>query len=203
MAVRIVMFRWAGNWGPFHIRVPCGECSLTLDVIQDTLAHELSGVPVNLDVRDWLSEWWRPLVRGGWHAPIVLVNGKVISQGSALNRGTLSQAVIEMHVTQQALEGNVVFGKHGCPHCKRACTYLDQADITYDYRDVVRQPVALYEMLARVKPFVGATIPITVPQIWLDGKYIGNADALSKTLGRKIAPNRERGQCSLSPPLHY
>ena len=30
--------------------------------------------------------WWKPLRRGGWHAPIVLVDGRLISQGHALNR---------------------------------------------------------------------------------------------------------------------
>jgi len=55
-------------------------------------------------------------------------------------------------------------------------------------------------MLARVKPIVGNATPITVPQIWLEGGYIGNADALAKTLGHEVEPNPERGQCSLSPP---
>jgi len=200
MAVEIVLFRWAGSWGPFRIRIPCGECSLTSDVILDTLAHELSGVPVSLDIHDWLSEWWRPLLKGGWHAPVVLVDGRIVSQGSALNRGILSQTVIEAHVSQCPLRGNVLFGKHGCPHCKRARKSLDQAHITYDYRDVIKQPVALYEMLARVKPIVGNATPITVPQIWLEDEYIGNADALADILGCKVEPNPERGQCSLSPP---
>jgi len=199
MAVEIVLFRWAGKWGPFSIKVPCGECSLTEDIIHDTLTHELSEVPVELKIRDWLSEWWRPLVKGGWHAPIVVVGGKVISQGSALNRGVLSQAVIEAYARKHPVLGNILFGKHGCPHCKRARTYLDRANVAYDYRDVVRQPVYLYEMLARVKPIVGAGTPITVPQIWLDGQYIGNADALGSVLHEAVEPNPERGQCSLSP----
>jgi len=199
MVVEITLFRWSGSWGPFNIKVPCGECSLTSDVILDTLAHELSDVPVQFDVHDWLSEWWQPLLKGGWHAPIVLVNGRIISQGSALNRGILSQAVIEAYAAQHPLGGNVLFGKHGCPHCKRARGYLDQAGIAYDYRDVVKHPVALYEMLARVKPIVGNATPITVPQIWLEGEYIGNADALGETLKCEVEPNPERGQCSLSP----
>jgi len=186
--VSITLFRWAGGWGPFNIRIPCGECSLTSDVILDTMVHELSGIPIHLDIRDWLSEWWRPLPKGGWHAPIVLVDGRVVSQGSALNRGVLSQSVIEAHAARFPLRGNVLFGKHGCPHCERACKYLDQAHITYDYRNVIQQPVALYEMLARVKPMIGGAIPITVPQIWLNDAYIGNADALAKILGHKLSP---------------
>ena len=54
--VEITVFRWAGAWGPFKVNIPCGECSLTLDVIKDTIATELDGIPVALDVREWLSE---------------------------------------------------------------------------------------------------------------------------------------------------
>lgn len=65
-------------------------------------------------------------------------NGRVASQGSALNRGVLSQSVIEAHAARTSLHGNILFGKHGCPHCKRARKYLDQAHMTYDYRDVIK-----------------------------------------------------------------
>jgi len=197
--VNITVYRWAGAWGPFKVTIPCGECSLTGDVIRDTLQHELAGIPVNLEIRDWLSRWWKPLLRGGWHAPIVLVDNRVISQGNALNRGLLTQAVIAVHAAGSRLAGNHLFGKESCPHCQRAKGYLTDAGIEFSYHDVVRNPRALYEMLARVKPIVGPNTPITVPQIWLDGHYIGGADQLSERLQRDVEPNPERGQCSLSP----
>lgn len=197
--VDITVYRWAGAWGPFKVKIPCGECSLTKDVILDTLETDLEGIPTRLDVRDWLSEWWRPLGRGGWHAPIVLVEGRLVSQGAALNRGLLTQAVIEAHAARTAVTGNHLFGKETCPHCVRAKGYLDQAQVDYRYHDVVREPRSLYEMLARVKPIVGPKTPITVPQIWLDGDYVGGADRLSELLGTDVEPNPERGRCSISP----
>jgi glutaredoxin len=196
--VKVTLFRWAGTWGPFKVNIPCGECSLTLDVIQDTFNTELEGVPVELDVRDWLTEWWKPLFKGGWHAPIVMVEGKLINQGQALNRGVLTEAIIGAHAKRSEVSGNVLFGKATCPHCVRAKGYLDEAGIDYAYHDVVRNPRALYEMLARVKPIVGPKTPITVPQIWLDGRYVGGADQLSTLLEREVEPNPDRGQCSLS-----
>lgn len=197
--VEITLFRWAGAFGPFKVNIPCGECSLTVDVIKDTLAHELAGIPVELDSREWLTEWWVPLRRGGWHAPIVLVEDRLVSQGHALNRGVLTEAVIAAHVQRCGVVGNHVFGKATCPHCVRAKGYLDRAGIEYRYHDVVRDPRALYEMLGRVKPIVGPKTPITVPQIWLDGRYIGGADHLSALLRTQVEPNPDRGQCSLSP----
>ena len=197
--IKVTVFRWAGSWGPFSVKIPCGECSLTKDVILDTFKEELKGIPVELELHDWLSEWWKPLKKGGWHAPIVMVEGKMISQGAALNRGVLTQAVIQAHTAHSEIRGNHVFGKETCPHCKRAKSYLKEASINYIYKDIVREPVAMYEMLSRVKPIVGPKTPITVPQIWIDGNYIGGADALSKIIHKPVEPNPDRGQCSMSP----
>lgn len=171
--------------GPFKIRIPCGECTFTQDVILDTLKTELAGVNTKLKVLDWLSTWWKPLLKGGWHAPIVMVNGKVVSQGEAVNRGLLTQAVTEADASQSALDGTHVFGKASCPHCTKAKNGLDEARIDYRYHDVVKNPRAMYEMLARVKPIIGPKTPVTVPQIWVDGKYIGVNEMLLTRLGSK------------------
>ena len=198
--ITITVFRWAGAWGPFKVNIPCGECSLTRDIIHDCMETDLAGIDVTLDLRDWLSEWWKPLPKGGWHAPIVLVNGKIISQGAALNRGVLTQAVIEAAAQRAPLAGNHIFGKATCPHCIRAKDYLQQAGVANRYYDVVKDTRALYEMLARVKPIIGAKTPVTVPQIWIEGDYVGGADALKEILRLdEVVPNPERGQCSLSP----
>ena len=158
-------------------------------------------MPVRLEVREWLSEWWRPLRKGGWHAPIVMVEGRVVSQGHALNRGVLTEAIIAAHVARSDVRGNHVFGKMSCPHCQRAKAYLKEAGLDYATHDVVKDPRALYEMLGRVKPIVGPKTPITVPQIWIDGHYVGGADELSAILHRPVEANPDRGRCSLSPAL--
>ena len=198
--VNITVFRWAGAWGPFKVKIPCGECSLTKDIIQDCIDTDLAGIEVKLDLRDWLSEWWKPLPKGGWHAPIVLVNDKLISQGVALNRGALTQATIEEAVIDTPMQGNHIFGKATCPHCIRAKEYLEQAGVEYQYHDVVKDPRSLYEMLARVKPIIGPKTPVTVPQIWISDRYVGGADELKQILELpEVQPNLDRGQCSLSP----
>ena len=198
--INITVFRWAGAWGPFKVSIPCGECSLTRDIVQDCIDSDLSGIDITLEMRDWLSEWWKPLPRGGWHAPIVLVDGKLISQGAALNRGALTQAVIERAAGNTPVRGNHIFGKDICPHCVRAKKYLKEAQLEYEYHDVVKDARSLYEMLARVKPIIGPKTPVTVPQIWIDGQYIGGASELKQTLKlAKVEPNPDRGQCSLSP----
>ncbi len=197
--VKVTLYRWAGSWGPFKVNIPCGECSLTVDVIEDTFDTELAGIPVELETLDWLSHWWKPLKVLGWHAPIVMVEGKLVSQGHALNRGLLTEAIIAAHVQRTERPGTHIFGKASCPHCVRAKGYLDDAGIPYEYHDVVRDPRALYEMIGRVKPIVGPKTPITVPQIWVDGEYVGGADDLEQIVKVPVEPNPDRGQCSLSP----
>ncbi|KFK51525.1 glutaredoxin [Vibrio vulnificus] len=191
-AIKITLYRWAGSWGPFKVNIPCGECTLTKDILTDTFANELNGIPAELEIKDWLSHWWEPLKLGAWHAPILVVEGKVVSQGEALNRGVLIQSVIKEWTKRDTLKGNIVFGKATCPYCVKAKQLLDAAGIHYQYHDVVKESAALYRMIPEVKAIIGEKTPVTVPQIWLDGSYIGGSDKLEiylKERGLDVVPN--------------
>ncbi len=180
--IKITLYRWAGSWGPFNVKIPCGECTLTKDILADTFANELKGIPIELEVKDWLSHWWEPLKLGSWHAPILIVEGKVVSQGEALNRGVLVQSVIQEWTKRDTLKGNIIYGKATCPYCVQAKSLLDKAGIEYDYHDVVKDSAALYRMIPEVKAIIGEKTPVTVPQIWMNDKYIGGTKELEKWL---------------------
>ncbi|WP_375322403.1 glutaredoxin [Aliivibrio logei] len=184
--IKITLYRWAGSWGPFKVNIPCGECTLTKDILQDTFNTELAGIPIELEVKDWLSHWWEPLKLKAWHAPIIIVEDKVISEGEALNRGVLVQAVIAQVAKQDDIKGNVVFGKATCPFCIKAKAALDEAGVEYVYHDVVKDSAALYRMIPEVKAIIGEKTPVTVPQIWLDGKYVGDFDELTKIMNTDV-----------------
>ncbi len=201
--IRLRMYKWEGSFGPIKITLPCGECALTEDVIQATLDNELSHVPVEFVKKPWLSYWWEPLISGGWHAPIILVGNKVIAQGDALNRGVLTEMVIRAYAKTYPIEGNVVFGKPNCPYCVKAKELLDAAGIDYEYRDVVDNPASMYEMLVRVKPEIGEFTPVTTPQIWMNGAYVGGADELGELLNTDVEPDPRRGQGSMSPTRNH
>ncbi|MBD1564891.1 glutaredoxin domain-containing protein [Vibrio sp. S12_S33] len=183
--IKITLYRWAGSWGPFKVNIPCGECTLTKDILTDTFNNELVDVSVELEVKDWLSHWWEPLKLGAWHAPILVIEGKVVSQGEALNRGVLVQAVINEWAQRDNLKGNIVYGKATCPYCIKAKKLLDEAGIEYIYHDVVKESAALYRMIPEVKAIIGPKTPVTVPQIWLDDRYIGGCDKLESWLKEK------------------
>ena len=180
--VKITLYRWAGAWGPFKVNIPCGECTLTGDIIRDTIENELAGIPVRFKTLDWLSNWWKPVFKGGWHAPIVLVDGKIVAQGAALNRGVLAEAVVKAYVDRADISGTHVFGKDRCGHYVRAKEMLERAGVAYTYHDVIKNPRAVYEMVPRAKAEIGEKTPVTTPQVWIDGAYVGGADALEKHL---------------------
>ncbi|MEO1719255.1 MAG: glutaredoxin [Pseudomonadota bacterium] len=199
--IRVTLYRWAGKWGPFKVNIPCGECTLTGDILRDTFETDLAGIPVILEVKDWLTNWPQAMRRGGWHAPIVLVEDKIIGQGHALNRGVLAEAVIQAHVARTGISGNVVFGKATCPHCVRAKQILDASGVSYRYHDVVREPRALYEMIPRVKEKIGEKTPVTVPQIWLNGEYVGGADQLVEKLNGQPSYSSHQVDTGSAEPL--
>ncbi|CCN37243.1 putative glutaredoxin related protein [Vibrio nigripulchritudo SO65] len=182
--IKITLYRWGGSWGPFKVNIPCGECTLTKDILQDTFDTELAGIPIDLEIKDWLSHWWEPLKFGAWHAPILVVEGKVVSQGEALNRGVLVQSVIQEWSKRDKLRGNIVYGKATCPYCVKAKRLLDDLGVKYEYHDVVKESAALYRMIPEVKAIIGEKTPVTVPQIWLDGEYIGGFDNLDEHIGK-------------------
>ena len=68
----------------------------------------------------------------------------------------------------------------------RAKAALDEAGVEYIYHDVVKDSAALYRMIPEVKAIIGEKTPVTVPQIWLDGKYVGGFDELGKIMNTNV-----------------
>jgi glutaredoxin 3 len=69
-----------------------------------------------------------------------------------------------------------VYTKSVCPHCDRAKMLLKNRGIAITEIDA---PMNMAEMVQRVEAASGQP-PKTVPQIFLDGRYIGGADELVK-----------------------
>lgn len=68
--------------GPqLFFRIPdsfCRECDMTLHLVE-RVAEDFADVRVT--VKPWLNHLVEALWRGGWHAPVVTIDGRVFSQG--------------------------------------------------------------------------------------------------------------------------
>lgn len=73
----------------------------------------------------------------------------------------------------------VVYGKDTCPYCKQAKQLLDQHNIAYRYVDVAKSDLSLSELVDRNVD--------TVPQVFVDGKYVGGFAELEKLLSSRTS----------------
>jgi len=187
MKINIVQYKWEGSWGPFKIKVPCGECGITEGIIKDVMGKEFAGENISLVALPWLDNWFKALASGGWHAPIVLVNGKLVAQGAAIDRGVLSAAIRRELVKEYEIPSgtNVIFSKPECSFCAKAKKLLKEKKIAYEERDIIENPLYTAQLFALTKRFFPKNKPVTTPQIWLKGEYVGGFDDLERRLSLK------------------
>lgn len=82
MTVKITQYKWLGKWGPFRIKTPSEECDLTTGILKDMMNREFNGKNIVFEKKPWLDNWIYCLLRGAWHAPIIMVDGKKFHQYS-------------------------------------------------------------------------------------------------------------------------
>ncbi|MBI1744229.1 hypothetical protein HYR54_14340 [Candidatus Acetothermia bacterium] len=99
--IRVTIYRFTGKQGFFTIPERyCEECDLTIAVTRDVL-QELNESRFELVIKPWFLYFWEPLWRGGWHAPIVTINGRIFSQGVVPKKDEIKTALA---AAQRALE---------------------------------------------------------------------------------------------------
>jgi glutaredoxin 3 len=70
----------------------------------------------------------------------------------------------------------IIYSKNGCGYCVAAKRLLESKGITYEEYNMSLQPEKREELLEAVNAL--GVVPRTVPQIWLNNKYIGGFDEL-------------------------
>lgn len=99
--VTITVFRITGRQLFFTVpdRV-CEECDLTVQVARSVADRHPGRVVV--EIKPWLNYLPSALRKGGWHPPVVLVEGRRVSQGVVPSPDTLEAAVVEaLHRQEQ------------------------------------------------------------------------------------------------------
>jgi len=91
-SVKITVYRWAGKKWFFHLKGECIECDVTVSQVRTLVAWNPNW-PVEWEIKPWLTHLWGSLRQGGWHAPVVLVDGKLVRQGTIPTLAELQVAV--------------------------------------------------------------------------------------------------------------
>ena len=68
----------------------CEECDLTVRLVQ-RVASDLPDVEVR--IKPWFNHLFDALRRGGWHPPVVTINGKITTQGVVPDEAELRDAL--------------------------------------------------------------------------------------------------------------
>jgi hypothetical protein len=90
---RVTIFRYTGKQGFFTIPASaCQECEITVHLAH-SLREQFPPGTVKLRLRPWWLCFWKVLWKGGWHPPIVTIDGKLFSQGKVPDRECLKQAI--------------------------------------------------------------------------------------------------------------
>lgn len=176
----ITMYKWEGRFFPFKIKQQCGECSLSLRVIKHIIEQgKKEGISIKLIEKPWLNNWYKVLHRGAWHAPIIFVNNTLVSQGDVISQEQLLHIIYDEYFKEFKLneEENYIFTLPICPYCKKAKELLTKKNIKYVELDVIESSNNMRKLLRLVQ---GKIHPITLPQIFLEGRWVKGYDKLKK-----------------------
>ncbi len=95
MQAKVTIFRYTGKQGFFTIpSSACQECDTTIH-LTTSLMTQLPPDSVKLTIRPWWLCFWKVLWRGGWHPPIVTINGRIFSQGIVPDASCFKQALAQ------------------------------------------------------------------------------------------------------------
>lgn len=90
----ITIYPFIASQGFFFIpKKWCEECDLLIVQVKKTVSELGLEDKVSLTIKPWLLWWWQPLLKYmAWHAPIFVVNGRLISQGVVPDKLTIISA---------------------------------------------------------------------------------------------------------------
>ena len=77
----------------------CKECDLTVRLVQ-RVAADLPEVEVR--IKPWFNHLFDALRRGGWHPPVVTIDGKITTQGVVPDEAELRDALARASAARSA-----------------------------------------------------------------------------------------------------
>lgn len=92
--INITIYRFTGSQGFFKVPEKwCEECDLLVAMVKKTVKELGLENQTKLEIKPWFLWWWQPFMKYfAWHAPILVINGKLVSQGVVPSQETLTLA---------------------------------------------------------------------------------------------------------------
>lgn len=93
--IHLVVYKITGN--QLFFKVPssvCEECDLTVNAVKKVL-NEINDPRIKFEVKPWMDDLFSALKRGAWHPPVLIINGKIFSQGIVPEVQELKKNIIE------------------------------------------------------------------------------------------------------------
>ena len=178
--ILIELYKWEGSFFPFKISSKCGECSLNTTIIKNVIEEikEEENISIEFKTYPWLDNWYKTILKKGFHPPIVFINGKLLKQKEVLTREELKDAIIKQYVKDYTIpKGIHIFTLPNCKYCKASKQLLKNKN--YYEHNVIENSLEMQKMLKLVQ---GKIHPITLPQIFIDKKWIGGYEELKQYL---------------------
>jgi GrxC family glutaredoxin len=106
--------------------------------------------------------------------PVVSSRSKLLKQKCRLGAFFVTSNPVRRQYHQSMPEKVIIYTKDYCPYCDRAKEYFSTRGIAFEEIDVTRNPQLYAELKAR-------TGHMTVPQIFIDGQFVGGySDLIDK-----------------------
>ncbi|MBI2018590.1 hypothetical protein HYS96_02675 [Candidatus Daviesbacteria bacterium] len=95
--INITIYRFTGSQGFFSIpKKWCEECDLLVELVKKTVSSLRLENKTKLTIKPWFPWFWQPLLTNlAWHAPILTINGRLISQGIVPDKHIFTKALLE------------------------------------------------------------------------------------------------------------
>jgi hypothetical protein len=95
--VRVTIYRVTGKQLFFFKVNPasCRECDLMVNVVEKALDELSEVVRAKLEVKPWLNYFLFSIFRGGYHPPVLIVEGRVVSQAAVPTVEEVKRAVLQ------------------------------------------------------------------------------------------------------------
>jgi len=87
--MEVIVYRCTGRHNLFSVpKKYCEECDLTIALVKKEIENKPA---VKLTVKSWFDNIFESLLKGGWHCPVVTIDGKLVSQGKVPSPDLLKQ----------------------------------------------------------------------------------------------------------------